>query len=187
MGVAVERPTMNERGTGYREAGTVGHNAVRLNVGRAEQVVEALNVDLAGLWVLAGQLRKHRWTAEGPAYVAVRQVLDDARARIERGIDSLAERVLALGGVPVNGPAAIDGHSRVPHEGEDVYGVRRSLQHDLDAFGDLIESVGSHVPLAESLGDLASGELLRALLVDLERGADALDRVLAPGPGEPGR
>lgn len=172
---------MNERRGGRREAGTVGRNAIRLDVGRAERVVEALNADLAGLLVLSRQLRKHRWTATGPEFPTVRRVLADARRETERGVDAVAERVVALGGVPLSEPAAVESHSIVPSEGATVYDPPAALEHDLDALGDLIEAVGSHVTMAESLGDLATGEVLRRLLLALERAADDVDRLLGPG------
>ena len=56
--------------------------------------------------------------------------------------------------------------------------MRTSLENDLEAYGDLIESVSSHIELAESLGDHATGHLLREQLVELEARADAIDAFL---------
>lgn len=162
-----------------QQAGTVEPNSVRFDTEKAEQVVEALNVDLAATYVLYHQLRKHHWNVAGAQYRDLHRFLGEAAEDAEENADGLAERVQALGGVPVSGPAALERHSPVPFEGGDAYDVRTSLENDLEAYGDIIESVSSHIELAESLGDHATGELLREQLVELEEYAHELDHFLA--------
>lgn len=161
-----------------QQAGTVEGNAVRLDAEKAEQVVEALNVDLAAVSVLYHQLRKHRWCVAGPQARELKRFFAEAAADAERHADELARRVGAIGGVPLSDPAAFERHSPIPFEGENVYDARTSLENDLEAYGDLIESVSSHLELAESLGDHATGHLLREQLVELEARADDIDALL---------
>ena len=161
-----------------QQAGTVEANAVRLDAEKAEQVVEALNADLAATSVLYHQLRKHRWCVAGPQSRDLQEFFAGAAAEAERHADALARRIVAVGGVPLSDPAAFERHSPVPFEGESVYDARASLEHDLEAYGDLIESVSSHIELAESLGDHTTGHLLREQLVELEARADAIDGFL---------
>ena len=167
-----------------QRAGTVEDNAVRFDAEKAGQMVEALNADLAATYVLYHQLRKHSWSVTGIQSADLRRFLGAAAADAERHADALARRIGAIGGVPVSGPAAFERHSPVPFEGEDVYDVRSSLASDLEAHGDLIESVSSHIELAESLGDHATGTVLREQLVDLEARAHAIDGFLAPDASE---
>jgi DNA-binding ferritin-like protein len=162
-----------------QQAGTVETNAVRLDAEKAEQVVEALNADLAATYVLYHQLRKHHWCVSGAQSRELGQFLGDAADDAQRRADALARRIEAIGGVPLSGPAAFERHSPVPFEGEDVYDARTSLENDLEAYGDLIESISSHIEYAESLGDHATGHLLREQLVELEAHADAIDGFLA--------
>lgn len=162
-----------------QQAGTVEGNAVRFDAEKAEQMVEALNADLSATYVLYHQLRKHHWNVTGAQSGELGRFFGEAAAESERHADVLARRIGAIGGVPVSGPAAFERHSPVPFEGEDVYDVRASLESDLDAYGDLVESVSSHIELAESLGDHATGTLLREQLVELESRAHAIDGFLA--------
>ncbi len=129
--------------------------------------------------MLYHQLRKHHWNAEGPQYRELHHFWGEAAEDAEYAADELAEHVQALGGVPISGPAMLEQHSTVPFEGEDVNGVRTSMRNDLEAYGDLIESVSSHIELAESLGDHATGEILRERLVALEEYAHEADSFLA--------
>jgi DNA-binding ferritin-like protein len=73
----------------------------------------------------------------------------------------MAERVVALGGVPVSGPAALEDHAPVDFEGGDVYDARTSLE------------------LADGIGDYATSEPLRDRLEALEEDADDLGNFLA--------
>jgi DNA-binding ferritin-like protein len=174
-----ETSEMSQQRQVLQQAGTVEGNAVRFDAERAEQVVQALNLDLAASVVRYHQLRKHRWTVGGPESGDLRRFFGEAAAESERHADALARRVGEIGGVPLSGPAAFERHSPVPFEGEDVYDARTSLGNDLDAYGDCIERISSHIELAENLGDHATGHLLRGQLVDLERRASAIDGLLA--------
>ncbi|GGL56192.1 DNA starvation/stationary phase protection protein DpsA [Halocalculus aciditolerans] len=169
---------MNTQKTVRREAGTVEENALRLDREKAEQVVEALNVDLAATYVLYHQLRKHHWNVEGAEFNDLHEFLGDKAEEAEASADELAERVQALGGVPVSGPANLEEHAPVEFEGEDVYDIRTSLENDREMYGDVIETVREHVGLAEGLEDYATSELLRDVLEDLEDAAHEVDHYL---------
>ncbi|WP_266076980.1 DNA starvation/stationary phase protection protein DpsA [Haladaptatus caseinilyticus] len=162
-----------------QRAGTIEKNAIRLDIDKAELVVEALNIDLAAMYVLYHQLRKHHWNGSGPQYRELHLFWGEAAEEAEYSADEIAERIQALGGVPVSGPAMLEHHSPIPFEGEDVYDARTSMKNDLEAYGDIIESVSSHIDLSESVGDHATGEILRERLVKLEEFAHEMDHFLA--------
>jgi len=169
---------MSSQRTVLHEAGTVEENSLRLDTEKAEQVIDALNTDLAATYVLYHQLRKHHWNVEGAEYRDLHLFLGNAAESAEEAADEIAERVQAIGGVPVSGPAAMEEHAPVEFEGEDVYDIRSSLENDLEMYGDLIETVRDHVELAENLGDHATGQMLREQLVDLEEFAHTIDHFL---------
>jgi len=66
----------------------------------------------------------------------------------------------------------------VTPEGEDVYTIRASLENDLDLYGDIIESLRDHVELAQNLGDHATAEILREILVQVEEDAHHVEHYL---------
>jgi len=161
-----------------REAGSVEENAVRIDTAKAEQVIEALNTDLAATYVLYHQLRKHHWNVAGAEFGQLHDWFGDAAEDAEENADAIAERVQALGGVPISGPASLEEYAPVEFEGEDVYDVRTSMEDDLEMYGEIIERVREHVSLVEDLGDYASAELLRGALEDLEDDAHEIDHFL---------
>ncbi|MFC6755465.1 MULTISPECIES: DNA starvation/stationary phase protection protein DpsA [Haloarcula] len=162
-----------------REFGTVEENDLRLDVEKSEQIIDALNQDLANVYVLYHQVKKHHWNVEGAEFRDLHLFLGDAAMNLEEAADELAERAQALGGTPISGPAAQEEHASVDYEGQDVYNIRTSLEHDLEVYGDIIEATRDHIELAENLGDHATAQILRELLVQTEEDAHHIEHYLA--------
>lgn len=161
-----------------QKKGDVEENALRIDTDRAEQIIDALNTDLANSYVLYHQLKKHHWNVEGAEFLELHRFLEDAYETIEEGADEIAERAQALGGVPVAGPSAQEERATVTFEGEDVYDVRLSLSNDLEIYGDIIESLRDHIELSDNLGDFATSEMLREILVEVEEDAHHIEHYL---------
>jgi DNA-binding ferritin-like protein len=161
-----------------QEAGTVGENPVRLDEEKAEQVIEALNSDLADAYVLYHQLHKHHWNVEGAEFRDIHVFLQEAYEGVELAADAIAERLQAIGGVPHASMSTLSEHATVEPEDEDVYDIRTSLENDLEMYGDIIESYREHIELAAGLGDHATAQMLREQLVDLEEHAHNFDHYL---------
>jgi DNA-binding ferritin-like protein len=170
---------MSAQETVRQKAGTVEDNPVRLDKDKAEQVIEALNTDLADAYVLYHQLHKHHWNVEGAEHLGIHVFLQEAYEEVEEAADEIAERIQALGGVPHASMAALSGAATVEPEDEDVYDIRTSFENDLEMYGDIIESYREHIELADGLGDFATGEMLREQLEDLEEHTHVIDHYLA--------
>jgi DNA-binding ferritin-like protein len=162
-----------------QEAGTVEENPIRLDQDKAEQIIDALNTDLADAYVLYHQLHKHHWNVEGAEHLGIHKFLQEAYEDVEHAADEIAERIQAIGGVPHASMATLSETATVEPEDEDVYDIRTSFENDLEMYGDIIESYREHIELAENLGDPATGEMLRQQLLDLEEHVHVIDHYLA--------
>ena len=169
---------MSEQQHLQQQFGTVEENALRLDVNKSEQIVDALNADLAASYVLYHQLKKHHWNVEGAEFRDLHLFLGDAADHAEEAADVLAERAQALGGVPISTPADLQQHAPVVPEDENVYDIRTSLANDLEIYGVIIESLRDHVELATNLGDHATAEILREILVEVEEDAHHIEHYL---------
>jgi DNA-binding ferritin-like protein len=154
-------------------------NELRIDREIAEQIVEALNAEISGFYILFNQVRKHYWMVEGAESNAVGDFLEDAADRLSEMTDDVAIRVHALGGVPVCGPMGIRQHAPIYIEAPHHYDVRSSLERDLDGYATLAVQMREHIELAEYLGDKTTGELLRKHLKTLEEDAHRLEKNLA--------
>jgi DNA-binding ferritin-like protein len=162
-----------------QEFGTVEESeALRLDEEKAEQIVDALNTELADTYTLYHQLKKHHWNVEGAEFRDLHLFLGDAAENAEEAADELAERAQALGGTPVAGMEAMQEHATVEPEDEDVYGIRDSLEADLEVYGDMIETMRDHVDLAQNLGDHATAHIIREILVEVEEDAHHIEHYL---------
>ncbi len=152
--------------------------ALRLDAEKAEQVIGALNADLADAYVLYHQLKKHHWNVEGAEFRDLHLFLGEAAENVEEAADELAERAQALGGTPVSAMGNLQEFATVDAEGDDVYDIRTSLENDMALYGDIIEAVRDHVELAENLGDHATAQILRDILVQAEDDAHHIEHYL---------
>ena len=169
---------MSKQETVRRQKGTVGENPVRLDEEKVEQIVDALNTDLADAYVLYHQLHKHHWNVEGAEHLDIHVSLQGAYEEVEEAADAIAERIQALGGVPHASMTALSEAATVEPEDEDVYDIRTSFENDLEMYGDIIESYREHIELAEGLGDYATSQMLREQLADIEEYAHVIDHYL---------
>jgi DNA-binding ferritin-like protein len=155
-----------------QEADTVEESpALRLPQEKAEQVIDALNTDLAATYVLYHQVKKHHWNVEGAEFRDIHVYLGEVAEDLEEAADEFAERAQALGGVPLSGGANYEAHAPVEPEADDVFDIRTSLANDMAMFGDMIEQMRDHIALVEDLGDYTTGETLRRNLELVEEHA----------------
>jgi len=169
---------MSTQKTPNQKAGTVDENALRLDQKKAEQIVDALNTDLADAYVLYHQLHKHHWNVEGAEFRDIHVFLQEVYEDVEAAADEVAERLQALGGVPHASMTTLAENATVEPEDEDVYDIRTSLSNDLGIMGDMIESYRQHIELAENLGDYATGHMLREQLETLEEHTHHIEHYL---------
>ena len=161
-----------------KEFGTVESNELRVEQEKAEQIVDALNRDLADSYTLYHQLKKHHWNVEGAEFRDLHVFLGEAAMNVEGAADEIAERLQALGGAPVASMPKTAEMATVEPEGEDVYDIRTSLENDLEMYGDIIESLRDHIELATNLGDHATAQILRDILVQTEEDAHHIEHYL---------
>ena len=169
---------MSTQKTVLQEAGTVEESSLRLDVEKAEQIIDALNTDLAATYTFYHQIRKHHWNVEGAEFRDLHIFLGEAAEELEEAADELAERVQALGGVPHASMGTLESTATVEPEDEDVYDIRTSLENDMAMYGDVIETARGHIELTEGLGDHASAQMLREQLIDLEDHAHHIEHYL---------
>ena len=95
---------MSTQKTVRQQAGTVEENSLRMDTEKAEQVIDALNTDLADTYVAYPPIKKHHWNVEGAEFRDLHLFLGEAAENAEAAADEIAERLQALGGTPVSNP-----------------------------------------------------------------------------------
>ncbi len=69
-----------------------------INDDTAEKMVELLNSNLANLIDLSMDSKQCHWNLQGTGFIGVHQLLDDTYERLTEAYDTVAERIVILGG-----------------------------------------------------------------------------------------
>ena len=141
-------------------------------------LVRAMNEGLATSYTLYHLYKKHHWVVTGPEFRDLHLFLDDQAKGALEAADHLAERITALGGVPLSSPMEQEKQAGFAFEAEGVFPVRAMLEHGLAAEQVLIGRLRAHTATAARLGDFGTQDLLMGLLRAAEDRAHHLDHFL---------
>ncbi len=143
-------------------------NPIKLKQEGAQQIVQALNTDVASLFLLFHQYQKHHWVAEGPQFRDLHLLLEEHYTAVHMQADAFAERIVTLGGVPVSGPTAQLRYGYVTEEPEGILDLRQMLSNDIKANQQILVKLREHIQLARQLGDYGSETLIKRHLREQE-------------------
>jgi starvation-inducible DNA-binding protein len=86
-----------------------------------ERMIALLNQQLADTADLYSQVKQAHWNVKGPYFIALHELFDSLAEGIEEPVDTIAERVTALGGVAMGTARLAARNSRLPELPHDSY------------------------------------------------------------------
>ena len=123
------------------------------------KLIELLNARLADAIDLGAQCKHAHWNVKGPNFIALHELFDKVAENIEEHIDSLAERVTALGGTAHGTIASVARASTLKAYPEDI---SEGLMH-VDALSSALADFGAKaraaIDAAARLGDADTADL----------------------------
>ncbi|MDP9351008.1 MAG: DNA starvation/stationary phase protection protein [Chloroflexota bacterium] len=161
-----------------QQFGEVVENPIGLDQKVAEQLVSGMNADLGSLFVLFHQYQEHHWVVEGPQFRELHLLLEEFYTETRMQGDQVAERITALGGVPVSGPRKQADLAYIEHEPEGVWPLRAMLERDLSANGKIVATLRERIQQANQVGDYGTETLLKNILLAQEDQAHELQHML---------
>ena len=156
----------------------VVENPIGLEQDAVVATIASLNQNLATLYTFYHQIKKHHWVVEGPEYMALHTFLDDWAAALLKAADAVAERITALGGYPVSGPAAQERLALIRVEPEGVFPLRGMLEKDLADGAIIARALRVQIREAAGAGDFGTEHLLKELLLEHEQMVHHLEHFL---------
>jgi starvation-inducible DNA-binding protein len=151
-----------------QEFGEANPNSINVEQSSAQQLIDAINTDLASLFVLFHQYQKHHWVVQGPQFRDLHLLLQEHYTATHMQADEFAERIVTLGGAPVSSMAGQIEHAYIEEEPEGVLDVRQMLSNDLHANQKILVSLREHVRLARDFRDFGTEQLLKRHLREQE-------------------
>lgn len=165
-------------GEPWRPQQMIEDNPVGLSEEATEELIPKLDEIQCTLWTLYHQYHKHHWLVEGPQFRDLHLFFEENYNEVHKYVDSIAERITALGGIPTSSPAQQAELSHVEHEPEGTYRLRAMLEHDREAERTLSVLVRETIDVALEHGDHGTKRELEKVLTKAEDRAHHIDHIL---------
>lgn len=132
-------------------------------------VISLLNGRLADAIDLGTQAKQAHWNVKGPNFIALHELFDQIAEHIEDHVDTLAERITALGGTADGTIAAVSRTSSLPPYPTDII---EGVQH-VDALASAVASFGAKVRKgideAAKAGDADTSDLFTGISREIDK------------------
>ncbi|MGH8260392.1 MAG: DNA starvation/stationary phase protection protein Dps [Steroidobacteraceae bacterium] len=131
--------------------------------------VEILSARLADAIDLGAQVKHAHWNVKGPHFIALHELFDQIAENVEEHVDTIAERITALGGTAYGTVAAVARATSLPPYPEDVV---EGLQH-VEALATALADFGkkSRKAIADTAesGDADTSDLFTGVSRDVDK------------------
>lgn len=132
------------------------------------QVIDLLNETLADTFDLYSQTKQAHWNVKGSNFYQFHLLFDRLAEMIFPYVDTVAERITALGGV-AKGTARMAASSSQLAEFPDVHGGMESVEALIQRYGTLANAARDDVDETEKLEDMATSDLYIELVRMLDK------------------
>lgn len=140
-----------------------------LAVRTRSKVTDILNARLADALDLEAQTKQAHWNVKGPNFIALHELFDKVHGSVEGHVDTIAERIVALGGTAQGTVAAVAKASSLP-----AYPLQITRGHEhLEALAGALAAFGAAVRKAidetGKLGDAGTADLFTGVSRDIDQ------------------
>jgi starvation-inducible DNA-binding protein len=140
-----------------------------INIGLSEEqrqgVIELLNRDLADAYLLLIKTKKYHWDVVGPQFRSLHELWEEQYQALTESIDSLAERVRALGGYPVGTAEGFLQLASIKEHGGDIPMATEMVSRLADDHEQVIRNLRGHVDqCSDDFHDEGTADFLTGLM-----------------------
>ncbi len=132
-------------------------------------VVSLLNSRLADAIDLGTQAKQAHWNVKGPHFIALHELFDQIAEHIEDHVDTLAERITALGGTANGTIAAVSRTSSLPAYPANI---TDGIEH-VDALSSAVANFGAKVrkgiDAAAKAGDADTSDMFTGISREIDK------------------
>lgn len=140
-----------------------------------KQMCDLLNARLADALDLAGQCKQAHWNVKGANFSALHELFDVLHANVNVHVDTIAERVLALGGTALGTATIVAEKSSLPAYPVDIRSGRDHADRMSLAFAAFAKNVRAAIDTADEAGDAVAADLFTAVAAQTDKDLWMLD------------
>jgi starvation-inducible DNA-binding protein len=133
------------------------------------RIVQLLNPILGNLIDLGLRSKQAHWNLRGPNFMSLHLLLDEVAEKVEEGVDTVAERIVQLGGIAEGTLQAVTAATRLPEYCRETTDWMDSLTQIADSLGQVGKMVRQGIDQADGDGDADTADILTGLSRDLDK------------------
>ncbi len=142
------------------------HNNTDTNAKKVS--IELLNSRVADGIDLALITKQAHWNLRGRTFIAVHEMLDKLRADMSEYNDTMAERVVQLGGVALGTSQVVHKKSQIKAYPTNISTIPEHLEALIERFGQFANDVRKNIDETDDAGDAGTADVF----TEVSRGVD---------------
>lgn len=128
-----------------------------------------LNACVANAIDLSLLTKQAHWNVKGPQFIAVHEMLDGFRVELDGAVDTMAERVVQLGGTAMGTTQAVAGASQIAPYPTDIYATSDHIAALIDRYALVANQVRAGIDQASDVGDADTADILTGVSRALDK------------------
>jgi starvation-inducible DNA-binding protein len=136
--------------------------ANNLSTNAKKAAIELLNARVAEGIDLALLTKQAHWNLKGPQFIAVHEMLDDFRDQIDTHVDTMAERVVQLGGTALGTTQTVAEGTSLPPYPTNIYAIKEHLAALIERYGAVANALRRNIDDAAEAGDTDTADIFTA-------------------------
>ena len=143
------------------------HNDVPSNTKAVS--INVLNARVADAIDLALLTKQAHWNIKGPNFIALHEMIDGFRTELDEHVDTMAERVVQLGGTALGTTQAVAGSTTLAPYPTDIYASTDHLTALIERYAKMASSARAAIDTTTEAGDADTADLFTAFSRALDK------------------